>query len=102
MSLLHLLILKFLIQENSLVAVTMASSGYLQAAAILLVVQLLCLSVADADPESGTVIPAESTYFQRLSFISPLSACPKFYSDYSNPVIGQRDQVSADVCCLHL
>lgn len=102
MSLSYLLILKFLIQENSLVAVAMASSGYLQAAALLLVVLLLCLSVTDADPESGTVIPAESTYFQRLPFIPPPPACPNFYSDYSNPVIGQREQVSADVCCLHL
>lgn len=38
----------------------MASSGYLQAAVLLLVVQLLCLGAADADQETGTVIPAES------------------------------------------
>ncbi|TWW63407.1 NELL2-interacting cell ontogeny regulator 1 [Takifugu rubripes] len=38
----------------------MASSGFLQAAALLLAVQLLGVGVAGADPESGTVIPAES------------------------------------------
>lgn len=38
----------------------MASSGYLQAAVLLLAVQLLCLGAADADQETGTVIPAES------------------------------------------
>ncbi|XP_034712377.1 neuropeptide-like protein C4orf48 homolog [Etheostoma cragini] len=37
----------------------MASSGYLQAAVLLLAVQLLCLR-AHADQETGTVIPAES------------------------------------------
>ncbi|CAJ1086003.1 neuropeptide-like protein C4orf48 homolog isoform X1 [Xyrichtys novacula] len=40
--------------------ITMASSGYLQAAVLLLAVQLLCLGAADADQETGTVIPAES------------------------------------------
>ncbi|XP_029310401.1 NELL2-interacting cell ontogeny regulator 1 isoform X1 [Cottoperca gobio] len=38
----------------------MASSGYLQAAVLLLAVQLICLGAADADQETGTVIPAES------------------------------------------
>ncbi|XP_037615606.1 neuropeptide-like protein C4orf48 homolog [Sebastes umbrosus] len=40
----------------------MASSGYyLQAAVLLLAVQLLCLGgAADADQDTGTVIPAES------------------------------------------
>lgn len=42
--------------------VTMASSGYLQAAMLLLAAQLLCLGAADADQESGTVIPAESMW----------------------------------------
>ncbi|XP_070710982.1 NELL2-interacting cell ontogeny regulator 1 isoform X2 [Pempheris klunzingeri] len=37
----------------------MASSGYLQVAVLLLAVQLLSLG-ADADQETGTVIPAES------------------------------------------
>lgn len=41
----------------------MGSSGSLQAAALLLAVQLFCLGGADADPESGTVIPAESMRF---------------------------------------
>lgn len=40
----------------------MASSGYLQAAMLLLAAQLLCLGAADADQESGTVIPAESMW----------------------------------------
>lgn len=54
----------------------MASSGFLQAAALLLAVQLLGVGVAGADPESGTVIPAESTWFQRLPFIpSPTPPC---------------------------
>ncbi|XP_070710981.1 NELL2-interacting cell ontogeny regulator 1 isoform X1 [Pempheris klunzingeri] len=39
--------------------ITMASSGYLQVAVLLLAVQLLSLG-ADADQETGTVIPAES------------------------------------------
>lgn len=39
----------------------MASSGYLQAAVLILAVQLLCLGAADADEGTGTVIPAEST-----------------------------------------
>lgn len=51
----------------------MASSGYLP---LLLAVQLLYLCVADADPESGTVIPAESIWFPILCSISP-PACPK-------------------------
>lgn len=42
--------------------ITMASGGFLQAAALLLVLQLLCLGAADADQETGTVIPAESTW----------------------------------------
>lgn len=46
----------------------MASSGYLP---LLLAVQLLYLGVADADPESGTVIPAESMWFPILCSISP-------------------------------
>ncbi|XP_047440476.1 neuropeptide-like protein C4orf48 homolog [Mugil cephalus] len=37
----------------------MASRGYVQAAVLLLAVQL-CLGAADADLEAGTVIPAES------------------------------------------
>lgn len=37
----------------------MASSGYLQALALLVAV-LLCLGVAEADQDTGTVIPAES------------------------------------------
>ncbi|XP_034532436.1 neuropeptide-like protein C4orf48 homolog isoform X1 [Notolabrus celidotus] len=40
--------------------ITMAHSGYLQAAMLLLAVQLLFLGAADADQETGTVIPAES------------------------------------------
>lgn len=54
----------------------MASSGFLQAAALLLAVQLLGVGGAGADPESGTVIPAESTWFQRLPFI-PSPARPR-------------------------
>uniref|UniRef100_A0A3Q3JTT1 NELL2-interacting cell ontogeny regulator 1 n=1 Tax=Monopterus albus TaxID=43700 RepID=A0A3Q3JTT1_MONAL len=38
----------------------MASSGFLQAAVLLLAVQLLCVGAAEADQETGTVIPAES------------------------------------------
>ncbi|KAK5875747.1 NELL2-interacting cell ontogeny regulator 1 [Pseudochaenichthys georgianus] len=38
----------------------MTSSGYLQVAVLLLAVQLICLGAADADHETGTVIPAES------------------------------------------
>ncbi|KAM9827656.1 NELL2-interacting cell ontogeny regulator 1 [Neosynchiropus ocellatus] len=38
----------------------MASGGFLQAAVLLLTVQLICLGAADADPDPGTVIPAES------------------------------------------
>ncbi|KAM8900477.1 NELL2-interacting cell ontogeny regulator 1 [Spinachia spinachia] len=38
----------------------MASGGFLQAAALLLAAQLLCLGAADADQDGGTVIPAES------------------------------------------
>lgn len=39
-----------------------------------------------------------------LSFLPqpPSLACPEPYSDYSDPVAGQREQVSADVGCLHL
>lgn len=37
----------------------MASSGYLQAAVVLMAV-LLCLGAAEADQDTGTVIPAES------------------------------------------
>jgi len=37
----------------------MASSGFVQAAMLLLAVQLVCLRAADAE-ETGTVIPAES------------------------------------------
>uniref|UniRef100_A0A672YL15 NELL2-interacting cell ontogeny regulator 1 n=1 Tax=Sphaeramia orbicularis TaxID=375764 RepID=A0A672YL15_9TELE len=40
--------------------VAMASSGFVQAAVLLLALQLLCLGAADADQETGTVIPAES------------------------------------------
>ena len=40
----------------------MASGGYLQAAVLLLAVQLLCLAAADAEQETGTVIPAESRW----------------------------------------
>lgn len=38
----------------------MASCGFVQAAVLLLAVQLLSLGAADADQETGTVIPAES------------------------------------------
>ncbi|XP_071379659.1 NELL2-interacting cell ontogeny regulator 1 [Centroberyx affinis] len=38
----------------------MASSGYVQAAALVVLVQLLCLGAAEAEQETGTVIPAES------------------------------------------
>lgn len=51
----------------------MASSGYLQAAVLLLVVQLLCLGAADADQETGTVIPAESRWMAICYLIC--SAC---------------------------
>ncbi|XP_074518041.1 NELL2-interacting cell ontogeny regulator 1 [Halichoeres trimaculatus] len=47
----------FTVIEDS---ITMAYSGYLQAAMLLLTVQLLFLGAADADQETGTVIPAES------------------------------------------
>lgn len=39
--------------------VAMASSGYLQAAAVLFTV-LLCLGAAESEQDAGTVIPAES------------------------------------------
>lgn len=42
--------------------ISMASSGYMQAAVLLVAIQVLCLGAADADPETGTVIPAESTW----------------------------------------
>lgn len=48
--------LKVIKSEN----VAMASGGYVQAAVLLLAVQLLCLGAADADQDTGTVIPAES------------------------------------------
>ncbi|KAM6909536.1 NELL2-interacting cell ontogeny regulator 1 [Xenentodon cancila] len=38
----------------------MLSRGFVQAAAVLVAVQLVCVSAADGDPETGTVIPAES------------------------------------------
>uniref|UniRef100_A0A3Q1F569 NELL2-interacting cell ontogeny regulator 1 n=1 Tax=Acanthochromis polyacanthus TaxID=80966 RepID=A0A3Q1F569_9TELE len=38
----------------------MASSGLVQAAVLLVAVQLVCLGAADADQDTGTVIPAES------------------------------------------
>ncbi|XP_071764732.1 NELL2-interacting cell ontogeny regulator 1 [Centroberyx gerrardi] len=38
----------------------MASSVYVQAAALVVLVQLLCLGAAEAEQETGTVIPAES------------------------------------------
>lgn len=39
----------------------MASSGaYVQVAVVLLAVQLVCVGAAEADQETGTVIPAES------------------------------------------
>lgn len=41
----------------------MVSSGYLQAAMLLLAVQLLCFRPSDAEQEAGTVIPAESKWF---------------------------------------
>lgn len=44
----------------------MASSGYLQAAVLLLALQLLSLGAADADQETGTVIPAESRWIYTL------------------------------------
>lgn len=44
----------------------MASSGYLQAAVLLLALQLLSLGAADADQETGTVIPAESRWICKL------------------------------------
>uniref|UniRef100_A0A3Q0SQZ3 NELL2-interacting cell ontogeny regulator 1 n=1 Tax=Amphilophus citrinellus TaxID=61819 RepID=A0A3Q0SQZ3_AMPCI len=40
--------------------IAMASSGYVQAVVLLLALQLVCLAAADADHETGTVIPAES------------------------------------------
>lgn len=50
----------------------MASGGYLQAAVLLLAAQLLCLGAADADQETGTVIPAESRCIY-MQDIPPLS-----------------------------
>uniref|UniRef100_A0A8C7T360 NELL2-interacting cell ontogeny regulator 1 n=1 Tax=Oncorhynchus mykiss TaxID=8022 RepID=A0A8C7T360_ONCMY len=41
-------------------SISMVSSGYLQAAMLLLAVQLLCFRPSDAEQEAGTVIPAES------------------------------------------
>lgn len=41
-------------------SIIMACRGYLQAAMLLLTVHLLFLGAADADQETGTVIPAES------------------------------------------
>ncbi|KAM9425714.1 NELL2-interacting cell ontogeny regulator 1 [Pholidichthys leucotaenia] len=38
----------------------MSPGGFLQTAVLLLVLQLVCVSAADADQENGTVIPAES------------------------------------------
>ncbi|KAK5604737.1 hypothetical protein CRENBAI_011447 [Crenichthys baileyi] len=39
----------------------MTSSGsYVQVAVVLLAVQLVCVGAAEADQETGTVIPAES------------------------------------------
>ncbi|XP_053199591.1 neuropeptide-like protein C4orf48 homolog [Scomber japonicus] len=38
----------------------MASGGFVQAVVLLLAVQLLCVTAADAEQETGTVIPAES------------------------------------------
>uniref|UniRef100_M3ZHS1 NELL2-interacting cell ontogeny regulator 1 n=3 Tax=Xiphophorus maculatus TaxID=8083 RepID=M3ZHS1_XIPMA len=41
--------------------IAMASSGsYVQVALVLLAVQLVCVGAAEADQETGTVIPAES------------------------------------------
>lgn len=40
----------------------MASSGYLQAAVLVMAMQLLCVGAAAADQEPGTVIPAESRW----------------------------------------
>lgn len=42
----------------------MASGGYVQAVVLLLAVQLLCAAAADADQETGTVIPAESRWIK--------------------------------------
>ncbi|KAM4714446.1 NELL2-interacting cell ontogeny regulator 1 isoform 2-T2 [Anableps anableps] len=42
-------------------SIAMASSGsYVQVAVVLLAVQLVCVGAAEADQETGTVIPAES------------------------------------------
>lgn len=41
-------------------SIVMASSGFVQAAVLLVAVQLVCLGAAEADQETGTVIPAES------------------------------------------
>lgn len=43
----------------------MASSGYAQVAVLLLAVQLACLGAAEADQETGTVIPAESRWIKK-------------------------------------
>ncbi|KAF6728194.1 Neuropeptide-like protein C4orf48-like [Oryzias melastigma] len=51
---------QWLIDCRDLTASSMASRGYAQAAVVLLAVQLVCLGTADADQETGTVIPAES------------------------------------------
>ena len=53
----------------------MASTGYYQTVVILLAAQLLCYGATDADQETGTVIPAESTWMyslQRLHITSVL------------------------------
>lgn len=42
--------------------ITMASSGYLQAAVLLLTLQILSFGAAYADQDTGTVIPAESRW----------------------------------------
>ncbi|MED6265830.1 hypothetical protein CHARACLAT_029379 [Characodon lateralis] len=57
-----------LVQKNILASfketdrtITMTSSGlYVQVAVVLLAVQLVCVGAAEADQETGTVIPAES------------------------------------------
>ena len=48
----------------------MASTGYYQTVVILLAAQLLlCYGATDADQDTGTVIPAESTWMYSLQRI---------------------------------
>lgn len=57
----------------------MASAGYLQAAVLLLALQLLVLGAADAEQETGTVIPAESRWITTTSAFFKLLLVLLFY-----------------------